>query len=110
MIKETTHPRRTYCDYDYWIPRRYVRMVRAVANICGLKVRWMRFDKTRRGWHVVIHWNIALAPAEAVALQFALGSDRRREALNLMRVLSLTRIPSKLKARNWNILFSRKLK
>lgn len=109
MIKAATHPYRTYCDYDYRIPRRYVLMVRAVANICGLKVRWMRIDKTRRGWHVIIHWNIALAPAEQVALQFALGSDRRREALNLMRVLSLARHPSPNK-RDWNILFSRKLK
>jgi len=48
-----------------------------------------------------------MSDSELVALQFALGSDRRRETLNLMRVMSR---PSDPKGRNrWNILYERKL-
>ncbi len=48
-----------------------------------------------------------MSDLEIVALQFALGSDCKRETLNLMRVMSR---PSDPKARNrWNILYERKL-
>lgn len=110
MIEEVWHPRRTYLDFDGPFPRHFIQQLRAVANITELRVRWLRIDRTRHGWHVVIHWNIRLEPAEQVALQLALGSDRRRECLNLKRVLSLNRHWSKTGAKYWNLLFSRKLK
>jgi len=58
---------------------------------------------------MIIEWNIQLIPSEQVALQFALESDPRRECLNLMRVLSLARHPSRNKSTHWNVLFERKL-
>lgn len=109
VLKEQWHTRRTYCDYDGRLPRRLLSIVRAVANICNLHVHWIRIDRTRRGYHMIVHWNIPLLPAEQVALQFALGSDNRRETLNLMRVISLSRHPSEAGKRGWNLLFSRKL-
>ena len=52
----------------------------------------------------------ALAPAETVAVQALLGSDSRREALNLMRAMSVSRRdPGAFWRRRWNLLFSYKL-
>jgi hypothetical protein len=73
-------------------------------------VSWFRIDKTRRGYHVIIHYPFRFLPAEQVALQAILGSDRRRESLNLMRALSLARYPSRIRAKEWNILFRAKLR
>jgi hypothetical protein len=53
----------------------------------GLRPRFILYEKSRRGWHVLIKLNEKLRPAAMVALQAVLGSDSRREALNLMRAL-----------------------
>ena len=49
----------------------------------------------------------AREPAALVAMQAILGSDRNREALNLMRALSGTE--GEVERVSWNILYSRKL-
>ena len=54
---------------------------------------------------MVIKLNRSLAAIEMVALQSVLGSDPRRECLNLMRVLYGGGAD-----RRWNILYSSKLK
>jgi hypothetical protein len=45
-------------------------------------------------------------PLALVSAQAILGSDFRRESLNLMRCLSR---PSAARARYWNILFDKKI-
>lgn len=115
-----------------------LRVVRAVLSIVGVvpvnhsadessapvRVTWgpaprarvvpgpvcVRYDRTRRGFHVVIWLSESLTRAELVALQACLGSDARREALNLMRVRSMRvyGCPPRDRAR-WNLLFEEKL-
>jgi hypothetical protein len=81
------------------------------SRIIGLRVNFIRYDRTRRGWHIVIRLerrkrkNGGFTPLEKVALQAVFGSDARREALNLMRVIN-----GNGKDKRWNILYSRKLK
>lgn len=79
-------------------------------RLCGLRARSIQYQRTRKGWHVIIFGKLRrrLSPAEIVALQFCLGSDRRRETLNLMRVLKLDG-KSDWEAKRWNLMFSEKI-
>ena len=105
-IKEYAFSRRLFLDFDMRrCPR--VRPLWAVCRIIGAHPKTIRFDRTRRGWHVVIELSEWFSPLEVVAMQAVLGSDARREALNLMRVLSEY---GRLGEKRWNILYSRKLK
>ena len=63
----------------------------SALRIVGLRAENYCYRRTRKGWHVIVRVQLRrrLTPAEIVALQFCLGSDGRRETLNLMRVLSL---------------------
>jgi hypothetical protein len=82
----------------------------AVLRTIGLRPMWLRTDRTRRGWHVIIRLTRSLRPAETVAVQALLGSDSRRESLNLMRAISVQRRdPGPFWRRRWNLLFSYKL-
>lgn len=68
---------------------------------------WIRYDRTRHGWHVLIKLPAKLPKLAQVALQAILGSDPRRESLNLYRALS--KRMNGFQAERWNILFSEKL-
>lgn len=96
-------------DFDFRrVPR--VRPIWSVFRVVGLRPAWIRTDRTRRGWHVVIGLRENLQPAETVALQAILGSDDRREGLNLMRVIAIRKNPPPAFWKNrWNLLFSSKL-
>jgi hypothetical protein len=61
---------------------------------------------------VVLYFHERFQPAEIVALQSILGSDARRERLNLMRVLGMrsTPVDSKFWRARWNILYAYKLR
>jgi hypothetical protein len=89
----------------------HLRSLWVTSRILGLRPIFIRFDRTRRGWHIVIRLerrkgkNGGFTPLEKVALQAVFGSDVRRESLNLMRVLH-----GNGKDKRWNILYSRKLK
>lgn len=52
--------------------------------------------------------SVTLDPAQMVALQSVLGSDPRREALNLMRVLSLSKMTPRYWKKRWNLLYRSK--
>jgi hypothetical protein len=104
VVKCNADPFWTYCDYDtkeapglgrFW----------SFTKITGLKPRVIRYDRTRRGWHVLIAWSKALTPTEQVAIQAALGSDYRRETYNLARIFG-----GRSKNPRFNLLFERKLK
>jgi hypothetical protein len=101
-LKASTDLRTSFCDYDRPRPPS-LRWLYAIARVVHVRPVWVRYDRTRRGWHVLIRWSRTWAPAELVALQAVLGSDPMREGLNLMRVMRHPR------ASTWNLLFSRKL-
>ena len=79
-------------------------------RMCGLRIVSLRDDRTRKGWHRIIRIQERLTRWETVALQAVLGSDRRRETLNLMRLMRTRETGmSPFQERRWNILYSRKL-
>lgn len=79
-------------------------------RIVGVGIREMCYRRTRKGWHVILRLQFyrTFSAAEIVALQFCLGSDRRRETLNLMRVLSM-RNKSEWERQRFNLLFREKI-
>jgi len=101
-------PGLVYIDWDH---RRTppMRPVWTGLRICGLRPRWIQHRRTQHGWHVIISLTRRLPAAETVALQAILGSDRRRENLNLMRVLALPK-HSRFFQQRWNLLFLEKAK
>jgi hypothetical protein len=109
IVQETARANVLMLDFDFRrVPR--VRPLWSVLRVVGLRPTWIRTDRTRRGWHVIIGLTSRLQPAETVALQAILGSDDRREALNLMRVIAIRKNPPAAFWKNrWNLLFSSKL-
>ena len=85
------------------------------SRLCGVLRNFdivpheVQYSRTRKGWHVLIAHNGRCTPSEIVACQFALGSDPRRETLNLMRVLRIRTAPRFWRKR-FNLLYSEKLK
>lgn len=108
-IEEYSDPHKIMLDFDQ---RRTPRLSSTFTGIrlLGLRVRSIRDDRTVKGWHRVISVLEALSPLELVAIQATLGSDRRRENLNLLRIMR-TRATgfSPFQERRWNILYRTKL-
>lgn len=102
IVKQYAEPDLTMCDHDseYRPP---IAVVVRIARMLDAKILWLREDRTKHGWHVLIKWNRRFRPAELIAIQCILGSDREREAYNLSRVVSGK------KSVRWNLLFERKL-
>ena len=106
-----------YMDYDapdgrFKLARNGPTLVMfwTVLRALALRPLAIEYNRTARGWHAIVMLPEPLAPAEQVAIQAVMGSDRRRELLNIMRVLSIRRVgaPQYWRAR-WNLLFTRKL-
>jgi hypothetical protein len=112
-MQHFSDPRFLYLDFDFRRPDRRsprLRPIFTVLRIVGVRPdrqRGILLERTRRGWHVIIKLREKLKPAETVALQACMGSDGRREALNLMRARCHRVTP--YWGRRWNILFSGKL-
>lgn len=104
VVKCAARPEWTYCDYDTARPPA-LRRFWWLARLTGLRPDAIEYDRTRRGWHVLVRWDRALTPIEQVAIQAALGSDYRRETYNLARVLSGKADDNPA----WNLLFERKV-
>jgi hypothetical protein len=81
----------------------------SLVHTTGLSVQWVRWDRTRHGWHAVVKIRQKLKLAEVIACQAILGSDRDRERLNITRCLSLRLHPSAYWEKRANILYSRKV-
>ena len=99
-----------YLDFDRRrIPR--LRPIFSVCRIAGLSPMWIESRRTRRGWHLRIYFRESFSPAELVAIQACCGSDSRREALNLMRILAIRRgqITDRFWLTRWNLLYAEKL-
>lgn len=102
IVKNYADPYMTFCDYDgKWFPS-LMRIAR-LAQMLEMRPAWIRQDRTRHGWHLVIRWDRRLSRLEQVAIQCVLGSDLQRESYNLARVMSGKCSP------RWNLLFERKL-
>ena len=86
VVKDRGDRRTLLCDYDRPHPPRLQSLWRVLGTI-GLAPVFIRYDRTARGWHVVVRVTRSLTSAEIVALQMALGSDAKRERFNLRRVL-----------------------
>ena len=108
-MKKANSPRELLCDFDF--PRGpSLRPMWVTLRTCALRPRFIQYARTRRGWHVVIGLRETLEPAEQVALQAVLGSDRRREGLNIFRVLCIRRAgATQFWQARWNMLFKGKL-
>jgi len=108
VIEELHEPDKLLCDFDSTdIP---CPLVNSLVHTCGLKVRWQRWDRTRRGWHLIIKLRQHLTDGEIIACQAILGSDSARERLNIARAMSIRLHPSKFWKPRINILFKRKIK
>lgn len=101
-MKEVGHPKRTLLDYDHSRPVS-LRKIAWVSRTIQNKVKLVRYDRTTKGYHVIIHWERPMDSLQILALQAILGSDYRRESLNWFR------LDSGIQADNWNILYSNKL-
>lgn len=89
-------------DFDGPIPRGFLYRLRHCTKLWHWTVEGIRYDKTRRGWHVSVAVTERVAPALVVAAQACLGSDLKRESFNLMRVLAR---PRGYFRNRWNVLY-----
>lgn len=107
LVKQKANPRLLLLDFDTPIVPSIFRFTAIQSRLypSGLRFRSIRYDRTARGWHVLIELNQALKPLQVVALQAICGSDPFRECFNYVRVMS----GRADKTRDWNILFERKL-
>lgn len=111
IVEEKANPKTLLADYDMGgrAPR-FVKLC-STLRLLGLRVSWIRYDRTRNGYHVIVRHNVALTPAETVCAQFAIRSDRKRETLNATRVIWAVRTnPPRFWKNRWNLLFSSKLR
>ena len=95
------------CDFDGYVPVDFTTRLEMVARLHRLTVEWVRTDRTRRGYHVVVRVRQRVALARAVTLQAILGSDWKREAFNSARVLSGARHVPAFWRRRLNVLYTR---
>lgn len=97
-----------------WIPKcglPYQKLAGRLRVFRGsLNVEGVSYNPTRRGWHVIVHIAERLSPSEIIAVQACLGSDIKREIMNLQRYFGFRgkKVPRFWKDR-WNLLFSRKV-
>lgn len=104
-MKEYSNPAMLYLDFDQTQPPPLYQFHK-VFRLLKIAPEWYRYDRTRRGWHVLIKLPRKLPKLATVALQAILGSDPARESLNLMRALS-PHLDTFAAAR-WNVLFREK--
>lgn len=109
IVKEFSNAQKIFLDFDFRRTPSFLPIFTQL-RMCGLHVQYMRDDRTRKGWHRIIKIRERLSSAELVALQAICGSDRRREGLNLMRVLRSSKCGmSAFERDRWNLLYLRKL-
>ena len=110
VLEEKQNENTIFLDYDRTRTPKLSPLF-FLLRLCEMRPLYVVDVRTRKGWHRVVHLDCRLKPAEIVAAQALLGSDRRRESLNFMRILSLRRFGATNFARSrWNLMFTRKLK
>lgn len=93
-------------DFDRDPPRDLLGAIVWTCKTLRLTLVAVRYDRTRRGWHVVIGVVEYIDPTVTVAIQAILGSDPHRETYNLVRAQLVPNLPAFWRAR-WNVLYSR---
>ena len=89
-------------DFDRPIPRDFFFLLRHYTMLWDWTVEAVRYDRTRRGWHVVVAVRDDVPPMGIVAAQAILGSDLAREGFNFMRTLHR---PRGFFRNRWNVLY-----
>lgn len=102
-------PRVAMLDYDEWNKPASMMEIYSVARIIQRTVVAVSQERSSggKGWHVTVRFLEPMLPAEIIALQFALGSDNRRETMNLGRVMASNFNEEETR---WNLLYSQKLR
>jgi hypothetical protein len=82
-----------------------------ILRFLHIRPKWIRTDRSQKGWHVVVKHDHHLSRMEIVAIQALGGSDSKRELLNLMRAFNMDRsgLIDDFWKQRWNILFERKI-
>ena len=95
------------CDFDGPLPPNLLAWVTQCCHLWRWPLVGVRFDKTRRGWHVVVGVRGFIPLGAVIAAQTIFGSDRKREMLNLMRSEAIRsgRVPQSHE-RYANVLFA----
>ena len=108
-VEEYADNKKTLIDFDEGLAklREFDMRLPHVCRVIHNKPIWIRYDKTRHGWHIIILWRKTMLPWSILALQAILGSDWRREAMNWARLASGRTDAFAMK--RWNILYSKKL-
>jgi hypothetical protein len=94
-----------YLDFDHARSPRRIEFITECCRRWEWPLQAIRFDRTERGWHVIVKVHRTVPPALIVAAQAIWGSDKRREHFNLMRVQNLHRVPKFWRSR-FNVLYS----
>lgn len=111
VLGERYEANKVYLDFDMGRRSPRVTPIFVTFRAIGIRTKWVRFDRTRKGWHVILCLNTEISPSQTIALQAILGSDKRRETLNLMRVMEMERHgATPFWRKRWNLLYERKLK
>jgi hypothetical protein len=106
IVEHYATDRMTLHDYDNPIKPPAIAEILYIAGILGAEVRTLEFFPSRRGTHLAITWSVQWTPTQTVAVQALLGSDPRREAHNLRRLMDGWNTTND---RGWNILFRSKV-
>lgn len=95
------------CDFDGEIPPDVSARVQMVSRVLGFTLEYVRFDRTRHGYHMIVSCEgPRLKPVELVLVQALLGSDWKRETFNARRARTLSRHPFLWrKGPRWNVLY-----
>lgn len=109
VIESWSSPYILLLDFDFIMPLPNLIKILAVLRVIGFKAVWISYTRSKHGWHLEVRVNARMIPAEQVAAQAVLGSDIRREAMNLRRAISLRLNPSHFWSKRWNILYWKKL-
>lgn len=94
-----------YLDFDGPTPTNLIPFITECCRHWRWPIEAIRYDRTRRGFHVIVGVRKRIPPARIVAAQAILGSDPRREMHNLNRVQTLHRMPTYWRGR-WNVLYA----
>jgi hypothetical protein len=109
VIGSWSNPRTLLVDFDFIVPLPGMIPILARLRVIGIHAVWISYTRSRHGWHLEVRINAKLTPAEQVAAQMALGSDIRRETMNLRRAINLRLNPSRFWSKRFNILYEKKL-
>lgn len=110
VLVERQSARKAMLDHDQRRTPR-LRAVWVCLRLWQLSPEYICDTRSKKGWHRVIKFRRNLQPLAIVCVQSLLGSDRRRESLNLMRLLSIGKNDNDSFARSrWNLMFERKLR